>query len=147
MIQLLNVLEITDLFSYLDEINGKSNRTFGCFINLLTSPKELDAAILPRQIKTKAIQKLTDYISKCSSECCAFKGAAEQILQYLNQDQENNLELSYEKFIRFTDALDRSRNQNFKETFPDLNRMLTEDTTYARVLDNFNRSTSNASQP
>ena len=86
------------------------------FINVLSTPTEFDVQRIDTKAKGEIVRKLTD--------CKIYKQEIKQAINYLSNDP-TNPEYEIDKKRRWKiKAIDNVRKENFKEVFPDLNKLV-----------------------
>ncbi|MFC1848568.1 twitch domain-containing radical SAM protein [candidate division CSSED10-310 bacterium] len=122
-IQNYNILNITDLFRYAESLNIMLR------INLLTNPIYLRVHVMPRRARELAAKRLVEYTntSAAVAEDPELAALIAGLIRVLEQDSEKIYRKKIRKFMIFTNSLDRSRQQSFKDTIPELYNFITED--------------------
>ena len=127
VIQIYNILDITKLFDYAEEITKYSGRRIDISCLLNNYPKCLDMRNLPKDIRDEAIKRLQDWLvtSKYFAEDERNLATVQGIIRALGDDEVNDdAEKQMQLFKEYTELLDKKRNQSLKESAPDLYRML-----------------------
>ncbi len=113
-VQLYNILDLTDLFEYVDQ--------FGYFpyLNILDHPDYLNVRVLPLHLKECVAEELQTYIDKPK-----IKG----LIKYMMDEDWSQ---HTERFIEYTNWLDKSRKQNILDIVPGLEDVINS----KKLLDN-----------
>ena len=86
------------------------------FINVLSTPTEFDVQRIDKKAKGEIVRRLFD--------CKIYKQEIKQAINYLSNDP-TNPEYQIDKKRRWKiKAIDNVRKENFKEVFPDLNKLV-----------------------
>lgn len=104
-ITILNVYNLPETLEWLDEKNIRHNATH------LTHPTHLSLTVLPDTAKKLITEKFDNYKFKNDTT----RKSCEYIKNYMLSEDQSHL---LAEFKRHTEFLDRSRNQNFKNTYP-----------------------------
>ena len=122
-IQNYNILSINDLLDYAESLE------ISCNLNLLNSPIYLSVAVMPQKARLLALKRLKDFVDKSLmvKQDKNMKVTIDNAILELDQDSEKIYRSTIHEFMVFTNDLDRSRNQSFKATFPELYRFIVED--------------------
>ena len=126
VVQTYNILNLLKLLEWVDELQVDYGKIDSSII-ICTTPKFLDIAILPKNVKQEALLRIEKYESSYKGgdnfllECL---GAIKNILK---AEEKTEIEKDLKKFYTYTSLLDKKRGNNFKTTFPELNRLLDED--------------------
>lgn len=117
-LQAYNALNIVDLFRYLDSIGMQ----FQCYI--ITSPRHLCPPVMPPKARRLAAERLRSY---AASDCRPEK--REMVLALAREldstGDKFDLELMRD-FMLFTNDLDSSRGQSFREVHPEHLELITD---------------------
>jgi hypothetical protein len=127
VIQIYNILDITKLFDYAEEITKFSGRRIDISCLLNNYPKCLDMRNLPKNIRDEAIKRLQDWLvtSKYFAEDERNLATVQGIINALGDDNVNkDATKQMQMFRKYTELLDNKRGQSLQETAPDLYRML-----------------------
>ncbi|MFC1848566.1 twitch domain-containing radical SAM protein [candidate division CSSED10-310 bacterium] len=118
-----NVLSITALFRFAESLN------LSFMVNLLRIPVYLNIRIMPRKAQLLAIQRLQEFMagSPMVKKYPHTAATINNVILELEQDSEKLYRSTIEEFIFFTNDLDKSRQQSFKETVPELYNFIIED--------------------
>lgn len=104
-ISVLNIYHVPETIEYLEQFLPKVNPTH------VTFPDYLSITILPKNIKEMIKDKFKTYNYKTESN----KISSNYLINYMMSQDNSHL---IDKFKSHTDFLDKSRNQNFKATYP-----------------------------
>tara|TARA_B100000700_G_scaffold273618_1_gene318091 strand:- start:586 stop:1842 length:1257 start_codon:yes stop_codon:yes gene_type:complete len=119
-VQLYNILDLTDLFEYVDQ--------FGYFpyLNILDHPDYLNVRVLPLHLKECVAEELQTYIDKPK-----IKG----LIKYMMDEDWSQ---HTERFIEYTNWLDKSRKQNILDIVPGLEDVINSKrpNKFKKLLDN-----------
>lgn len=132
VIQIYNILNITELLDYVETQAIKYNREILIDFLFCFSPPFLDIIHLPKAIKLIAIKRLEEFKARSH-----FYGKDTRLSFYVTnginstiQRLNDHLDLENSKmlgdFLTYTKTLDTNRKQNFASTFPELNKMFIE---------------------
>lgn len=90
-------------------------------------PDFLDIAILPKNVKQRALSKIEEYEN-------TYKGSDHFLLECLNavknvlkKEENPGIDKSLKRFYKYTGLLDKKRGDNFEKVLPKLNDLLNED--------------------
>lgn len=122
-IQNYNVLSITDLLEFVESLNLPIN------LNILQGPEYLNIRVMPEPARLVAAKRLREYTDS-SPMAKRDEGMAltiANVILELEQGSENTYQEGLRKFMIFTNDIDRSRNQSFKSTFPELYNYIIDD--------------------
>ena len=116
--QLTNALHLPDFYQgFLDsgilDIKDLNN----VFVIPLTGPAQLSSRILPKELKLKVEEKWEKFLSILPDNI-NLKGYVDTCIGYMNE--EDLYESNKSDFVVFTTYLDKIRNENFGEVFPEL---------------------------
>lgn len=126
VIQVYNILSLPQLFKWIDELRG----SYGAIKNILlmcTDPDFLDIAILPRNIKQKALLKIEEYEGGYKGSDYVFSEGLNAVKNVLKKKEKAGIDKFLRRFYKYTKFLDKERNDNFEKIFPELNQLLDED--------------------
>jgi len=118
-VQVLNCLHICDLQKKLFElkiINNLDQFDFG----LLLHPTYLSVLILPNSLKNQVCEKIDDHIKNFLIPNNASKRQLKLWNSYKNFLLSEDNQHMIPNFLKYTEGLDKIRNENTKETFPEL---------------------------
>lgn len=132
VIQIYNILNITDLLNYVEDLSMEYNHDILIDFLYCFSPEFLDFESLPRPIKEEAKKTIEHWrkgsrtINRNTDKSFFLKNSIESLINRLDitMDQQNPEKLK--DFLHYTQLLDQKRNQSFGAVFPDLKRMLNE---------------------
>tara|TARA_B100000965_G_scaffold159307_1_gene132806 strand:- start:4698 stop:6029 length:1332 start_codon:yes stop_codon:yes gene_type:complete len=129
VVQIYNILNITQLLDYAEEITKFSGRRIDISFLMNNYPKCLDIRNLPKHIRVEGQKRLRDWLntSKYFVDDERNIATVEGIIKAL---EDNNVNADADKqmqiFKEYTELLDSKRNQSFKDSIPDLWSMLNE---------------------
>ena len=83
----------------------------------LTGPEQLSSQILPKELKLKVEEKWENFLN-IFPDNINLKGYVDNCIGYMNE--QDLYESNKNDFIKYTRYLDKIRNENFSETFPEL---------------------------
>jgi organic radical activating enzyme len=132
VIQIYNILSITDLLDYVESLMLKYNKNMLVDFLYCFHPDFLDFAILPKSIKMEAKKRIVDWtlksktLSRNSENSHFLKNSINSLLTRLDQTLDEKNHEKVIDFIYYTKTLDEKRNQSFSKSFPKLNEMLNE---------------------
>jgi hypothetical protein len=110
--QAYNALQIVELFRFCDRFGYHIN------VNALDSPSFLAASVIPPKARKVAVDRIREYVaSECKEESRATISTLATDLEAVGD--EINME-NLNKFMLFTNDLDQSRNQRFREVHTEL---------------------------
>jgi|GEM_PF-1096189 len=117
--QAYNALNIVDLFRFCDDYG------LDIQVNSIRSPDYLAAAVLPPKARALAAKRLKDYAeSDCREEN---KNQVMTLARELYMKGDTINKDALEKFMLFTNDLDKSRNQDFGELYKEMTSLMEED--------------------
>ncbi len=122
-IQNYNILTIVDLLEYAESLN------LTCNFNILYNPRYLSIRVMPLKARMLAVKRLTEYMKK-SPMVKKYNEMATSIhntILELKQDTEEAYHETIHEFMVFTNDLDKSRKQVFKDTLPEFYNFIVED--------------------
>jgi sulfatase maturation enzyme AslB (radical SAM superfamily) len=126
VIQIYNILNITDLLDYAEEVSNESGRRIDISFLLNNYPKCLDIRNLPQNIRDVAVQKLetwsvtSKYFDADERNKQTVLGLIKALKEHYNDDSEEQMQV----FKEYTLLLDSKRDQSIKESIPDLWELL-----------------------
>ena len=129
VVQIYNILNITELLDYAEEITKFSGRRIDISFLMNNYPKCLDIRNLPKHVRVEGQKRLRDWLntSKYFKDDERNIATVEGIIKALEDENVNaDAEKQMQIFKEYTDLLDSKRDQSFKESIPDLWRMLNE---------------------
>ena len=101
-VQMYNILRLNELIDWALPYNNR------IYFNILNHPEELNVRVLPKYLKEQATNLLNPYL-----HLDKVKG----IIDYMNAEDWSHL---LTNFYSYTNALDKSRNQNLANLIPEL---------------------------
>lgn len=123
-VSILNVYHLCDMHRYLWE-NKLMPHIDAIMFNMLLAPDHYDCRILPDDIKKIIIEKITEHEKWLTDN----RSTGDAITQFLNLKSYLSQEFSTSQLSTFflkTNILDKTRNENFKETFPEYAKLYEE---------------------
>ena len=129
VVQIYNILNITELLDYAEEITKFSGRRIDISFLMNNYPKCLDIRNLPKHVRVEGQKRLRDWLntSKYFKDDERNIATVEGIIKALEYDNVNaDAEKQMQIFKEYTELLDSKRDQSFKDSIPDLWRMLNE---------------------
>ena len=129
VVQIYNILNITDLLDYAEEITKFSGRRIDISFLMNNYPKCLDIRNLPKHVRVEGQKRLRDWLntSKYFKDDERNLATVEGIIKALEDENVNaDAEKQMQIFKEYTELLDNKRDQRFKDSIPDLWRMLND---------------------
>ena len=126
VVQVYNILNLTQLLQWMDELQTKYGK-IKINITMCTGPDFLDIAILPNQIKKKALSKIKEYESSCKGNDPFFRECLDAIKSVLKNKEQTGIENHLKRFYKYTALLDKKRSNSFERIFPELNHLFEKD--------------------
>ena len=126
VVQVYNILDLTKLLRWIDQLKvnyGNINNS----IIICTTPKFLDIAILPNNIKKEALLRIKKYENSYTGKDYFLLENLNAIKNVLKKEENQEIERNLKKFYKYTQLLDKKRGNSFKRTFPELNQLFEED--------------------
>jgi len=123
-VQNYNALYITDLLEFAESLQ------LPVTLNMVYGPEYLNVKVMPRNARLLAAERLKIFVnkSKIAKIDTGMKATINNVVLELENEIDNDslYQQQIENFISFTNSLDKSRNQDFKKTFPELFRLITD---------------------
>lgn len=133
-VQIYNLHHIPDVLRYCDAHDIDVHTHF------LVGPRYLNVLVLPPAARQAALDQLREYLAG-ERVRAANRGSAEYMITFLTQHAATYYREEFDSLVKFTNDLDVSRNQSFRETYPDLVNWFAEaaqiwtgETRYARLV-------------
>ena len=129
VVQIYNILNITELLDYAEEITKFSGRRIDISFLMNNYPKCLDIRNLPKHVRVEGQKRLRDWLntSKYFKDDERNIATVEGIIKALEDENVNaDAEEQMQIFKEYTELLDSKRDQSIKESIPDLWRMLND---------------------
>ena len=129
VVQIYNILNITELLDYAEEITKFSGRRIDISFLMNNYPKCLDIRNLPKHVRVEGQKRLGDWLNSSKYFVDDERNIAtvEGIIKALEDDNVNaDAKKQMQIFKEYTELLDNKRDQSFKDSIPDLWRMLNE---------------------
>ena len=126
VVQIYNILTITDLIDYAEQLQKETGRRIDISFLLNNYPKCLDIRNLPQNIRDVAIEKLetwsatSTYFAEDERNKQTVLGLIKALKENYNEDSEHQMQV----FKEYTLLLDSKRNQSIKESIPELWELL-----------------------
>jgi MoaA/NifB/PqqE/SkfB family radical SAM enzyme len=118
-VQLYNLLHVTDILKYCDE-NG-----IDAYTHFLVGPQYLNALVLPKKARKIAADRLRSYLEgTCRPQNIA---SARYMLTFLAEHETIQYRADFANFVKFTNDMDKSRQQDFRALYADHIAWFTED--------------------
>ena len=119
-----NYLTFDEFYNYLFDKNLYSSKDFANTIYNMQGPIQLTSQALPKNLKLKAKQRMTNLITKM--EIQGFKGDR---IEFLNStiswaESQDQWESNKDLFQKETERIDKIRGENFVEVFPELAELM-----------------------
>lgn len=100
-VQMYNILKLNELIDWALPYGHK------IYFNILNHPEELNIRVLPEHLKNLAATRLEPYL---------YLDKVQGIIDYMMSDNWNN---KYDRFLEYTNVLDKSRNENLFNIVPE----------------------------
>jgi MoaA/NifB/PqqE/SkfB family radical SAM enzyme len=123
-VNIMNVLYLPEIYEYLTSKQIIEPHQF--HVNLLLDPNELRIDVLPAGLKKRVTTKLIKFKFKLSCMDKKFHVSIkdiDNILRFMNETDNSRYLVDFQKS---TSRLDELRNENFLETFPELESLITK---------------------
>ena len=121
-ISIFNVFHILDFIEeWIDNNLLTVNKNVGLHINMLEYPKIYNIINLPNEYKNKIIDAYNDFNEKHKSDE-RYKyvfSKLDTVTSWLRLERTMEVKEWYDKFLEFNSQLDKIRNENFYEVFPE----------------------------
>lgn len=130
VIQIYNILSITDLLDYIEGLMLKYDKNMLIDFLFCFYPDFLDFSILPKNIKVEAKKKIIEWSARSKTlhrkteNSFFLKNGIESLINRLDQTMEQENGLKIKDFLEYTEMLDKKRFQSFSKSFPQLKEML-----------------------
>tara|TARA_B110000503_G_scaffold77277_2_gene119120 strand:- start:1763 stop:3022 length:1260 start_codon:yes stop_codon:yes gene_type:complete len=126
VIQIYNILNITDLLDYAEEISNESGRRIDISFLLNNYPKCLDIRNLPQNIRDVAVQRLESWTatSKYFDADERNKQTVLGLIKALKENYNDDSDVQMQIFKQYTELLDNKRKQSLADSVPDLYKLL-----------------------
>jgi hypothetical protein len=121
-VQILNSFHICDLQEKLFKLKI-INKLDQFYFSFLVIPNYLSVQILPNLIKKQICDRVDKHIKDFLIPNNASKNHLELWESYKTFIFADDCQHLIPKFLKYTEALDKIRNENTKETFPELNEL------------------------
>ena len=126
VIQVYNILTISDLLKYIENMSIKFNKRISVDFLYATHPDFLNLSILPESIKKVAATRLENFRIN-SKNYVTESFLTNSIDSCINLLLNSSDKFSHEHltdFVKYTNSLDKNRKQNFQNQFPELHFLL-----------------------
>ena len=126
VVQIYNILTITDLIDYAEQLQKETGRRIDISFLLNNYPKCLDIRNLPQHIRDVAVEKLetwsatSTYFAEDERNKQTVLGLIKALKENYNEDSEQQMQT----FKEYTLLLDDKRDQSLKESLPELWELL-----------------------
>lgn len=119
--QTYNIFHIVDIIKYIEEVKHKYDREVFMDFLLNTHPTILDVQILPQELRLQARDILGEYYSGLDKNNLAplTNSGIQTCLNILEKEGEGDPE-KIRMFLKYTNSLDRHRNQKLEDNCPQL---------------------------
>jgi hypothetical protein len=127
VVQIYNILNITELLDYAEEVSNACGRRIDISFLMNNYPKCLDIRNLPKNIRDEAKDRLHNWLDTSTyfADDDRNKQTVLGIINALGDDQVNeDAEQQMEIFKRYTELLDNKRDQSIVKSLPDLYNLL-----------------------
>lgn len=101
-VQMYNILRLNELIDWAAPYDTR------IYFNILNHPKELNIRVLPKELKDLAAQRLIPYLEM---------EKVQGVIDYMYAEDWTN---QFDRFVEYTDILDNSRNESFRDLVPEL---------------------------
>lgn len=133
-VQIYNLHHMPDILRYCDAHDINVHTHF------LVGPRYLNVLVLPPVARQAALRQLHDYLAG-EGVRPGNRGSAEYMITFLTQHAETHYQDEFDSFVKFTNDLDVSRSQSFRESYPRLvqwfsesSQIWTSETKYVRLV-------------
>ena len=126
VVQIYNVFNLPQLLNWIDALQIDYG-TIETHLLMCTTPEILDIAILPNNIKQKALSKIEKYENSYQGKDCFLLECLGSVKNILKSEEKKDIERHLKRFYKYTTLLDQKRNNNFEKTFPELNYFFNKD--------------------
>ncbi|MDE0091685.1 MAG: twitch domain-containing radical SAM protein [Oligoflexia bacterium] len=126
VVQIYNILDLPNLFKWFDSLQINYGNIRSSII-ICTTPKFLDIATLPNNIKKEALLRIKKYENSYTGKDYFLLENLNAIKNVLKKEENQETEHNLKKFYKYTQLLDKKRGNSFKRTFPELNQLFEED--------------------
>ena len=126
MIQIYNVLTITKLLSFIEELEVEYGREVFVTFLICDYPTSLDFRNCPEQVREVAAGRLEMWLKQSK----VFANRPENVqsinatIKALKENRKDNWEQELVTFKKYTKLLDKQRNENMEEALPELWRLM-----------------------
>ena len=126
VVQIYNIFDFPNLLKWFDNLQMQYGN-IGSSIIICTTPKFLDIAVLPDNIKKSALSRIEKYEDSYTGKDDFLLENLNAIKNVLKKEEGKNIEQDLKKFYKYTILLDKKRGNSFERTFPELNQFFEED--------------------
>ena len=130
VVQFYNILSLVDFFKWVKELQVYHKISYS--VILCTTPRFLDIAILPENIKSKALSQIEAYEKEYKGSDHFFLECLNSIKNVLKSKEALDIDKELKNLYKYTYILDQKRGNSFEKTFPELNQLLEEDGRWKR---------------
>lgn len=126
VVQIYNILNITDLLKYIEELGKSYDREIAVDFLYATHPEFLDITALPESIKKIAAARLKNFstTSTIYKNGGMLKNSVDSCINALEKTPDAVSPEKINDFLKYTASLDTKRNQSFEKSFPELSSLL-----------------------
>ena len=129
VVQIYNILDLTDYLKWAERLDQISTLHVD-LVNMYSGPKYLDIDILPKNVRLVALEQIlnyekehTIYLNKNNLLSVGLKSIKTILRREPCADSKHHLQ----GFRKYTEMLDKKRNNSFEDTFPKLYNLLEKD--------------------
>jgi MoaA/NifB/PqqE/SkfB family radical SAM enzyme len=133
-VQIYNLHHLPEILRYCDAHDIDVHTHF------LVGPRYLNVLVLPPVARQAAVEQLRDYLNEKGVRAIN-RASVEYMITFLTQTAGSHYQDEFDRFVKFTNDLDVSRNQSFRRSYPRLvewfsqaSQVWTEETMYARSV-------------
>ena len=126
VIQIYNILTITKLLDFCESLEEEYGRQIFVTFLICDYPTSLDFRNCPEQVREVAAGRLEMWLKK--SKVLANRPenvqTIEATIKALKENRKENWRQELITFQRYTEMLDKQRNENMEDVFPELHRLM-----------------------
>ena len=126
VVQVYNILNLTQLLRWIDDLQISYGNVNNSMI-ICTKPEFLDIAILPKNLKQKALLRIEEYENSYKGRDHFLLECLGSVKNVLRTEEKAGIEKDLKRFYKYTSLLDQKRGNSFEKTFPELNHFFEED--------------------
>jgi MoaA/NifB/PqqE/SkfB family radical SAM enzyme len=129
VIQVYNILNITDLLDYMEELEIEFGREIYLSLLVCFYPASLDFRVLPDNVREEAIKRLEAWKKRSKSLMSREESvqSMDALIKALKEKRHDDWEKQLRTFKKYTKLLDGKRNESFEESIPDLYRLMNDE--------------------